>query len=88
MSIIKTALNDNEDTNVYLVYGNKTPEDTLFYEELKALKTILTRLKIKWVFSRANIEKGLLEELRDIVNNTLNQLEGDTDKFTFVDQKK
>ena len=83
ISIIKTALNDNEDTRVYLVYGNKTPEDTLFYEELKALKKqFSSRIKIKWVFSRANIEKSLFGRIeRDIVNNTLNQLEGDTDKF-------
>ena len=83
MSIIKTALNDNKYTSIYLVYGNKTPEDTLFYEELKALKKQFSpRLKIKWVFSRANIEKSLFGRIeRDIVNNTLNHLEGGTDKF-------
>ena len=90
ISIIKTALNENEDTRVYLVYGNKTPEDTLFYEELKALKKQFSlRLKIKWVFSRAYIEKSLFGRIdRDIVLKTLNQLKGDTDKFYLCGPEK
>ena len=72
MSIIKTALNDNKNTNVYLVYGNKTPEDTMFYKDLKALKKQFSlRLKIKWVFSRANIEEVFLEELKRLLLITL-----------------
>jgi ring-1,2-phenylacetyl-CoA epoxidase subunit PaaE len=83
MSIIKTALKDNESTSVYLVYGNKTLEDTLFYKELKALEEEFSlRLKVKWVFSRANVAESLFGRIDGaVVKNTLNQLEGDTDKF-------
>ena len=83
MSIIKTALNDNKNTSIYLVYGNKTPEDTMFYKDLKALEEQFSlRLKIKWVYSRANIPGSFFGRIEEaIVKDTLNQLEGDTDKF-------
>ena len=83
MSIIKTALNDNKNTSFYLVYGNKTPEDTMFYKDLKALEEQFSlRLKIKWVYSRANIPGSLFGRIEEgIVKDTLNQLKGDTDKF-------
>ena len=52
MSIIKTALLDHPENSFYLVYGNKTPEDTMFYNELKDLEnTFSGRLSIQWVFS-------------------------------------
>ena len=83
MSIIKTALNDNKNTSFYLVYGNKTPEDTMFYKDLKALEEQFSlRLKIKWVYSRANIPGSFFGRIEEaIVKDTLNQLEGDADKF-------
>jgi len=84
MSIIKTALDDNEYTSIDLVYGNKTPEDTLFYKELKDMeKQFSMRLKIKWIFSRVNIKKSLFGRIDEaVVNNTLNQLE-DNGKYKF-----
>ncbi len=90
ISIIKTALNENEDTSVYLVYGNKTLEDTLFYEELKALeKQFFSRLKIKWVFSRANIDESIFGRIeKATVHNTLNELEGESDKFYLCGPEK
>ena len=84
ISIIKTALNENKDTIIYLVYGNRTPEDTLFYEELKNMeKLFFLRLKIKWIFSRTNIKESLFGRIEaDVVNSTLDQLQDyDTDKF-------
>ena len=83
MSIIKTALKDNESTNIYLVYGNRTPDDTLFYKDLKALEEEFSlRFKIKWVFSRANVAESLFGRIEEtIVNNTLSQIKGDADKF-------
>ena len=84
ISIIKTALNDNKDTSIHLVYGNRTPEDTLFYEELKNMEELFSlRLKIKWIFSRVNIKESLFGRIKAaVVNNTLSQLEDyDTAKF-------
>tara|TARA_X000000950_G_scaffold287197_1_gene398567 strand:- start:17817 stop:18854 length:1038 start_codon:yes stop_codon:yes gene_type:complete len=83
MSIIKTALSDHKDSSVYLVYGNKTPEDTLFYEALKELQGKYgDRLIIKWVFSRSNITDSFFGRIEaPIVKNTLTQLEQNIDKF-------
>jgi len=54
-SILKSALEAGSDTHFTLVYGNKTPEKTLFYTELKNLETTYpAQLKILWIFSQAN----------------------------------
>ena len=51
MSILKTALMDHPENRFHLVYGNKTPKDTMFYQELEDLeKTFNGRLSIQWVF--------------------------------------
>lgn len=56
-SILKTALEAGSDTHFTLVYGNKSPEGTLFYAELKNLETTYpAQLKILWIFSQANEE--------------------------------
>lgn len=58
-SILKTALQAGSDTHFTLVYGNKSPEQTLFYEELKNLEAAHpSQLKILWVFSQSNEETG------------------------------
>lgn len=58
-SILKTALEAGDDTHFTLVYGNKTPEQTLFYEELKGLEVSHpSQLKILWVFSQSNEENS------------------------------
>tara|TARA_B100000767_G_C19778375_1_gene544298 strand:+ start:4626 stop:5720 length:1095 start_codon:yes stop_codon:yes gene_type:complete len=58
-SILKTALNIGKDTHFTLVYGNKTPEQTLFYTELKALEAEHpSQLKILWLFSQSNEKKS------------------------------
>ena len=57
-SILKSALAEGRETHFTLVYGNKSPGDTLFYEELKKLESELpAQLKILWLFSQSN-EKG------------------------------
>ena len=56
-SIIKTVLSESRDTHFTLVYGNKTPEETLFYDELKELESKFpSQLKILWIFSQSNVE--------------------------------
>ena len=58
-SILKTALNSDQNTHFTLVYGNKTPEQTLFYNELKALEAEHpSQLKILWFFSQSNEKEG------------------------------
>ena len=83
MSILKTALLDHPENRFHLVYGNKTPEDTMFYQELKDLEnTFNGRLSIQWVFSRANIEGSLFGRVEaNVIKSALKQLEGSADKF-------
>ncbi|NBC58334.1 ferredoxin--NADP reductase [Mesohalobacter halotolerans] len=38
MSILKSTLQFNDDAKFVLVYGNKSPQETIFFEELLALK--------------------------------------------------
>ncbi len=83
ISILKTALLDHPENRFHLVYGNKTPEDTMFYQELKDLEnTFNGRLSIQWVFSRANVEGSLFGRIEaNVIKSALNHLEGSADKF-------
>lgn len=55
MSIIKSALHDNPSASCTLLYGNKSPEKTMFYQELNALEEKHPHFKIHWVYSQENI---------------------------------
>ncbi len=83
MSILKTALLDHPDNRFHLVYGNKTAEDTMFYDELKNLeKAYQGRLSIQWVFSRANVEGSLFGRVEtSVVKSALKQIGKTADKF-------
>ena len=83
MSILKTALLDHPENRFHLVYGNKAPEDTMFYQELKDLEnTFSGRLSIQWVFSRANVEGSLFGRVEaNVIKSALKHLEGSADKF-------
>ena len=53
LSIIKTVLSEEPESNFVLVYGNKTPDDTIFFKELLELQVNNPeRLFIEFVFSR------------------------------------
>jgi ring-1,2-phenylacetyl-CoA epoxidase subunit PaaE len=57
MSILKSVLHHSSSLPFTLVYGNKTPNQTLFYKELRALeKDYPEQLKVHWVFSQSNEE--------------------------------
>lgn len=83
MSILKTVLLDHPKNRFHLVYGNKTPEDSMFYKELKELEQSFEgRLSIQWVFSQANIEGSFFGRIESsLVRNALNQMEQSAEKF-------
>ena len=57
MSILKSYLINDSDSTFTLIYGNKSPEKTMFYEELRSLEKLHPeQLNIHWVFSEANID--------------------------------
>lgn len=90
MSILKTMLLDHPENRFHLVYGNKTPEDSMFYKELKALEnTFEGRLTIQWVFSRANVDGSLFGRIEPgVVKNALKQMEKIADKFYLCGPEK
>lgn len=59
MGIIKTALSEEKNSKFVLVYGNKSPDETIFFKELLKLQMEYPdRLFIEFVYSRAKEEKS------------------------------
>ncbi len=72
LSIIKSMLNSEPNSTFVLVYGNKTPEETIFHQELHDLQSHYTgRLFVHYVYSQAKGELfGRIE--KSTVNFVLN----------------
>ena len=57
MSILKSYLINDSGSSFTLIYGNKSPEKTMFYKELRSLEKLYPKqLNIHWIFSEANID--------------------------------
>lgn len=57
LSILKTVLNDNPENKFFLVYGNRAPEETIFFEELLNLQSEHSdRFYIQFIYSRKREE--------------------------------
>ena len=60
MSILKSVLENEPKSSFVLVYGNKTPEETIFHQELHDLQLqYVGRLFVHYVFSQAKAENAL-----------------------------
>nr|AOE10389.1 flavodoxin reductases (ferredoxin-NADPH reductases) family 1 [uncultured bacterium] len=83
MSMIKTVLSSHPENQFSLVYGNKTPEDTMFLNELKELeKTFESRFKVTWVFSQSNEKNSFFGRIEaPVVKNFLNNCDKPVDHF-------
>ena len=75
MSILKTVLHGSSLNPFTLVYGNKTPEETLFYKELQDLEDKYPeQLKVHWVFSKSNEKDAHFGRIDTaLLNYALNQ---------------
>jgi ring-1,2-phenylacetyl-CoA epoxidase subunit PaaE len=70
LSIIKTHLTAQPENQFHLVYGNKSPEKTMFYEALQNLQAEFpSQLTIQWVFSQARKDKALFGRIDGSVVN-------------------
>lgn len=70
LSMIKTVLENEPTSNFTLVYGNKTAADTIFYDELNALKeTYSNQLKLHYIFSREEVKNQLRGRIDKSVTN-------------------
>ena len=75
ISIIKTILNNKTTNKIHLMYVNKSPEKTMFYELLKSLEFENNkRFKISWFFTEIKIQNSYNRRINesDIYNITLN----------------
>mgnify|MGYP003115563409 CR=1 FL=1 len=70
LSIIKTVLTEETESKFVLVYGNKTPDDTIFFKELLELQLEYTeRLFIEFVYSRTQEENAHFGRIEDSTVN-------------------
>ncbi|HLA55621.1 MAG TPA: ferredoxin--NADP reductase [Flavobacterium sp.] len=74
MAILQSVLESEPHSTFVLVYGNKTPEQTIFYQQLHDLQLKFTgRLFVHYVFSQAKVEHELFGRIeRSTVNFILN----------------
>ena len=73
LSIIKCALEEETNGKVILVYGNKTPKETMFLDELLKLQgQYTTRFFIQFVYSQADENNALFGRIdKSVVNYVL-----------------
>jgi len=60
LSMVKSVLESDTNATFTLVYGNKSPETTIFYKEINALvEANPTQLSVNYIYSREKIEGSL-----------------------------
>ena len=74
LSIIQSVLSGEPKSTFVLVYGNKTPEETIFHKQLHDLQLkYVGRFFVHYVFSQANVEHELFGRIdKSTVNFVLN----------------
>ena len=74
ISILKSVLKSERRSSFVLVYGNKSPEETIFHQELHDLQSQYTgRLFVHYVFSQAKVDGELFGRIdKSVVNFVLN----------------
>ncbi|MFV8269065.1 2Fe-2S iron-sulfur cluster-binding protein [Flavobacterium sp. GT2N3] len=83
LSILKSVLKNEPKSSFILVYGNKTPEETIFHQELHDLQLqYVGRFFVHCVFSQAKIEHALFGRIEKstvnfVLNNKHKELEFD-----------
>lgn len=72
LSIAKTLLEEEPFSNFILVFGNKTPEETMFFEQLQNLKSQYgNRLHIQYVYSSARADNALFGRIEKSTVNLI-----------------
>lgn len=70
LSMVKTLLKTEPSSNFTLIYGNRSTANTIFYEELNALKeTYSKRFKLHYIFSREDVKNELKGRIDQNVTN-------------------
>jgi ring-1,2-phenylacetyl-CoA epoxidase subunit PaaE len=73
LSILKSVLKSEPKSSFVLIYGNKSPEETIFHQELHDLQLqYVGRLFVHFVYSQANVENTLFGRIdKSTVNYAL-----------------
>ena len=72
LSIVKCALEEEIQSNVVLVYGNKTTDDTMFLQELLELQSQYSdRFAIQFVFSQAQKDDSIFGRIEKSTVNLI-----------------
>ena len=73
MSMIKAVLQQDSQNKFVLVYGNKSPEETIFFKEINTLKeTYNNRFHVEYVYSRSQQEDAQFGRIeKPIINYVL-----------------
>jgi ring-1,2-phenylacetyl-CoA epoxidase subunit PaaE len=74
-SILNSFLAAKNGQKFTLIYGNKSPEQTMFYQEIKDLEAKYSeQLSVHWVFSQSSEEGTLFGRINpSVINFVLNQ---------------
>lgn len=74
LSILKSVLKSEPKSSFVLVYGNKSPEATIFHQELHDLHLqYVNRLFVHYVYSQAKADEALFGRIdKSVVNYVLN----------------
>ncbi|KQB43331.1 Ferredoxin [Flavobacterium daejeonense] len=74
LSIIKSVLKSEPKSSFVLVYGNKSPEETIFHQELHDLHLqYVSRFMVQYVYSQVQVEDALFGRIdKSVVNFVLN----------------
>jgi ring-1,2-phenylacetyl-CoA epoxidase subunit PaaE len=83
MSIAKTVLEEEPNSTFVLVYGNKTPKDTIFYNEIQALQNKYpNRFDVQFVFSQSEEDNALFGRIE---KSTVNYIIKNKYKYSIID---
>jgi len=79
MSMLQEVLHTEPNSQFTLIYGNKTPENTIFYKTLNELQAKNSQFNLQYIFSQANEDNSLFGRIdASIVKLMLNRSNYDT----------
>lgn len=68
LSIVKTSLEKSASTKIQLIYGNKSPQETMYQDQLISLEDqYKDRLKITWIYSQSNVSDALFGRIDEAI---------------------
>ena len=92
MSIVQSVLESEPKSTFVLVYGNKTPEETIFQKQLHDLQLkYVGRLFVHYVYSQTNVNDSLFGRIdKSVVDNIIlkKHSEKEFDKFYLCGPEK